>query len=287
MLTALYAAGGPTENGNFRRVEVRRAGKLVDSLDLYDYLLHGNSSHDIRLETGDVVFTPTKGARVSITGRVVRPAIYELRPTETLRDLIQFSGGFEADALMRRVQVNRILPPAARVSDGKDRVVIDLLPDQFANDSGPAFTLQPGDSVVVFGVASNRRGFVTLTGNVWVTGPIGYTSGMKLSDALRLAGGPKPDFYQGQVLVSRLQPDSTRIQLRSAFRDSLGTLTQDLTLADEDEIQVFSRIDFRPTRSIAVTGAVREPRAVAVPRRDDAARRHPADEGAHRRRRPA
>jgi protein involved in polysaccharide export with SLBB domain len=173
--------------------------------------------------------------------------------------LIQFSGGFEADALLRRVQINRILPPAARVSDGKDRVVIELAPAQFANGNGPAFTLQPGDEVTVFGVAPNRRGFVTLTGNVWVTGPIGYTAGMKLSDALRLAGGPKPDFYQGQLLVSRLQPDSTRIQLRSAFRDSLGTLTQDLTLADEDEIQVFSRSDFRPTRSIAVTGAVRAP----------------------------
>lgn len=259
VLTALYAAAGPAENGNFRRIEIRRGSTLVDSLDLYDYLLRGNSAHDIRLETGDVVFTPVKGARVSISGRVVRPAIYEIKPAETLRDLIQFAGGFEADALRRRVQINRILPPVARVQDGKDRVVIELAPDQFADGGGPAFTLEPGDAVTVFEVAPKRRGFVTMAGNVWVTGQLGYSSGMSLSDALRLAGGPKPDFYQGQILVSRLQTDSTRIQLRSAFADNSGTLVRDLPLADEDEIRVFARSDFRPARYVSLTGAVRSP----------------------------
>jgi protein involved in polysaccharide export with SLBB domain len=259
VLTALYAAGGPSENGNFRRIEIRRSGTLTDSLDLYDYLLRGSSGHDIRLETGDVVFVPVKGSRVSITGRVVRPAIYELKPTETLRDLIQSAGGFEADALRRRVQVDRILPPRARVRDGGDRVVIDLASDQFSDGMGPAFLLEPGDAVTVFEVAPRRRGFVTVRGNVWLVGAVGYTDGMRLSDGIRLAGGPKPDFYQGQILVSRLQPDSTRIQLRSAFSDSTGRLVRDLELEDEDEIQIFSRSDFRPARYVAITGAVRVP----------------------------
>jgi polysaccharide export outer membrane protein len=259
VLTALYAAGGPTANGNFRRVEVRRSGALVDSLDLYDYLLRGNSSHDIRLETGDVVFVAVKGARVSVTGRIIRPAIYELKPGETLRDLIQFAGGFEADALRRRVQIDRIVPPAARTADGEDRLVIDLDADQFADGSVPPFQLMPGDSVTVFEVAARRRNFVTVRGDVWVTGRIGYTPGMTLSDALRLAGGPKPDFYQGQILVTRLLRDSTRVQLRSAFRDSSGTLAREMALKDQDEVQVFSRSDFRPERYIAITGAVRAP----------------------------
>jgi protein involved in polysaccharide export with SLBB domain len=259
VLTALYAAGGPSENGNFRRIEIRRSGELIDSLDLYDYLLRGSSGHDIRLETGDVVFVPVKGPRVSITGRVVRPAIYELKPGETLRDLLQSAGGFEADALHRRVQIERILPPSARVRDGADRVVMDLTSDQFRDGLGPAFPLEPGDAVTVFAVAPKLRGFVTVSGNVWVPGPVGYTDQMRLSDAIRLAGGPKPDFYEGQILVSRLQPDSTRIQLRSAFADSTGTLVRDLVLEDEDEIQIFSRTDFRPARYIAITGAVRVP----------------------------
>jgi protein involved in polysaccharide export with SLBB domain len=259
VLTALYAAGGPTANGNFRRIEVHRSGALVDSLDLYDYLLRGNSTHDVRLETGDVIFVPVKGARVSVTGRIVRPAIYELKPGETLRDLIQYAGGFEADALRRRVQINRIVPPASRTADGKDRMVIDLAADQFTDGPVPAFQLVPGDSVTVFEVAARRRDFVTVTGDVWVAGRIGFTSGMTLTDALRLAGGPKPDFYQGQILVSRLRKDSTRIQLRTAFRDSTGTLARDMALEDQDEIQIFSRSDFRPERYIVITGAVRSP----------------------------
>jgi len=259
VLTALYAAGGPTANGNFRRVEVRRGGALVDSLDLYDYLLRGNSTNDVRLETGDVVFVPVKGARISLTGRIIRPAIYELKPGETLRDLVQYAGGFEADALRRRVQIDRIVPPAARTADGKDRLVIDLAADQFAGGSVPPFQLMPGDSVTVFEVAARRRDFVTVRGNVWLTGRIGYTPGMTLSDALRLAGGPKPDFYQGQILVSRLLRDSTRMQLRSAFRDSSGAVAREMALEDQDEIQVFSRSDFRPERYVAITGAVRAP----------------------------
>ena len=90
-------------------------------------------------------------------------------------------------------------------------------------------------------------------------GAVGFSRGMRLSDAIRLAGGPKPDVYLGQVLVSRLRGDSTRIQLRSSFRDSTGSVDQDFALEDEDEIQVFSRTDFRPVRFIAITGAVRRP----------------------------
>lgn len=256
VLSALYAAGGPTENGNFRRIDIRRGGKLVDSLDLYTYLLRGDNSHDIRLETGDVVFVPVHGQRVKIGGEVVRPAIYELRDGETLRDLISDAGGFTAEALRRRVQIHRVLPPDRRVADGRDRVVLDLPADQFADGSGPGLAMAAGDSVQVFGIASRQRQGIHVLGNVWVPGPMGLTPGMKLSDAIRIAGGPKPDVYLGSILVSRLRSDSTRIQLRSAFADSTGRVTQDLPLQEDDEIQVFSRTLFRPDRYVAVTGAV-------------------------------
>jgi protein involved in polysaccharide export with SLBB domain len=94
---------------------------------------------------------------------------------------------------------------------------------------------------------------------VWTPGLIGLTPEMRLSQAIRLAGGPKPDVYLGQILVSRLLPDSTRIQLRSAFRDSTGAVTEDLPLNEDDEITVFSRSSFRPLRYVALTGAVRKP----------------------------
>src|SRR4051812_6048202 len=93
VLTALYAAGGPSANGSFRNVQVRRGGKLVDSLDIYDYLLHGINSSDVRLQSGDVVFVPVHRGFVKVAGEVTRPALYELLPEETLRDLIAFAGG--------------------------------------------------------------------------------------------------------------------------------------------------------------------------------------------------
>ncbi len=258
-LSALYAAGGPTENGSFRRVEIRRNGQVLDSLDIYDYLLRGDNSRDARLENGDVVFVRVRGAQVKVTGAVVRPAIYELLPTESLRDLLLGAGGFEAAALRRRVQVDRILPPEQRQPGGRDRVVLEIGADQFEDGRGPPFPMATGDSVTVFEVAERRRNVIIVTGNVWTPGPVGFTAGMRLSEAIRLAGGPKPDVYLEQIAVTRLQGDSTRLQLRSSFRDSTGAVGDDLPLQEDDEITVYSRSTFRPLRYIAVTGAVRKP----------------------------
>jgi len=259
VMTALYAAGGPGLNGTFRRVEIRRGGVLVDSLDLYDYLLRGDNNHDIRLQTGDVVFVPARWTRVKIAGEVIRPAIYELRPGETLRDLLQAAGGFTAQAVRRRVQIDRVLPAAQREPGERDRVVIDLASDQFQDGLGPQFPIMPGDSVTVFQIAERRYRQVQIKGNVWIPGVVGLSPGMRLSEAIRLAGGPKPDVYLDQILISRLQSDSTRLQLRSSFRDSTGAVTSDLPLQEDDEITVFSRSTFRPLRYVAVTGAVRKP----------------------------
>ncbi len=259
VLSALYAAGGPTENGSFRRIDVRRGGKLVDSLDLYDYLLQGDNTHDTRLQTGDVVFVPVHGAQVKATGEILRPAIYELKAGQTLRDLISAAGGFTPQALRRRVQIVRVLPPERRLPGGRDRVVVDLASDQFDDGVGPAFAMEPGDSVRVFTIAYRQRLAVRVLGNVWVPGVVGYTPGMQLSDAIHLSGGPRPDVYLGSILISRLRTDSTRIQLRSAFRDSTGAVTEDIPLQEDDEITVFSRTSFRPNRWVAVTGAVINP----------------------------
>lgn len=259
VLTALYAAGGPTENGSFRAVQVRRGGRLVATLDLYDYLLRGDNRHDVRLESGDVIFVPVRGTWAVIGGEVVRPAIYELAEGETLRDLVAAAGGFRPTAAQRRIQVDRILAPADRGSDGRDRIVLDLGPDQFATGTGPAFPVQAGDVIRVFSVADRLRGFVTVRGNVWTEGRVALVAGLRLSEAIRQAGGAKADTYLGQILISRLNPDSTRTQLRSAFADAGGAVVNDLVLQEDDLIEVFSRTTFRPDRFVIVTGAVRNP----------------------------
>ncbi|HEX3232625.1 MAG TPA: SLBB domain-containing protein [Gemmatimonadales bacterium] len=266
VMSALYAAGGPTENGSFRQVEIRRGSKLVDSLDLYDYLLHGNNSSDVRLSNGDVVFVPVHSALVRLAGKVIRPAIYETKPGETLRELIGFAGGFDPSAYQSRVQIQRILQPADRAPGGRARVVIDIAADQFVNGQAPPVPIAPGDSVTVFSIADRLRGYVTVKGNVWVEGRVGFTPGMKLSDALRLAGGPRPDVYLDQILITRVREDSSMAQLRSAFADSTGKLRGDLVLEDQDEVRIFSRSTFRGVRYVSVVGAVR--RSGRVPFRE-------------------
>ena len=256
VLTALYAARGPSASGTFRQIAVRRGGRTVRTFDLYDYLLRGENAADIRLESGDVVFVPVHGPLVELVGQIIRPAIYELAAGESLRDLIAAAGGFNPQALRRRVQINRILPPAARGPGGRDRVVLDVALDG-AGETAPAFPLEPGDRVTVFGVTERRRALVTVRGNVWQAGEVGFIPGMTLSDAIRQAGGPKPDVYLEQILVSRLNPDSTRIQLRSAFADSTGRVRDNLALREDDDILVFSRTTFRPARYVAINGAVK------------------------------
>ena len=259
VLTALYAAGGPTTNGSFRRVEVRRGDKLVGTIDLYDYLLHGINASSVRLQSGDVVFVPVHSGFVKVAGEVTRPAMYEVLPQETLRNLIEFAGGFGPAAYQTRVRIHRILAPESRSPSGRARVVVDVGPDQLAGGAVPAVPMVSGDSVTVLAVADRLRGYVTVSGNVWVEGQVGFRPGMKLSDAIQLAGGPKPDVYLDRILVSRTNEDSTRLQLRSAFSDTSGAVVNDLVLQEEDEVRVFSRAAFLPARYVTVVGAVRNP----------------------------
>ena len=259
VLTALYAAGGPTANGTMRSVYVRRGDKLVDSLDVYDYLLQGINRSDLRLENGDVVFVPVHGGFAKLAGEVNRPAVYELRAGETLRDLIAFGGGFGPAAYQARIRIHRILPHDTRGVGGGARIVVDVGADQLAGGVVPGVPVSPGDSVTVLSIPDRVRGYVTVRGNVWVEGRVGFTPGAKLSDALRAAGGPKPDVYLDRILVSRTNEDSSRVQLRSAFADSTGRLTEDLVLQDQDEVRVFSRATFLPAPYVTIVGGVRNP----------------------------
>lgn len=261
-LSALYASGGPTENGSLRQVEIKRAGKIVDVLDVYDYLLRGDASHDPRLQNGDIVFVPPHLGRVRMVGEIVRPATYEIRPTETLADVIRFAGGFTATASRQRIQIERILPPEQRVA-GRERVVQDVSSPLFATGTGPAEPVRPGDIIRAFAVTNRVRNRIAVRGDVWQPGNLGLSPGMTIHDAVQMAGGLKQDAYLGQILVTRLLTDSTRLQLRAAFRDTTGTVIGDFPLQEDDEIRVFSTRDFATQRYVAISGAVKKSGRVA------------------------
>jgi polysaccharide biosynthesis/export protein len=255
-LTALYAAGGPTVNGSLRNIEVRRGGRTVDVLDVYDYLVRGDASHDVRLQTGDVVFVAVHGPRVRVVGEVARPATYEIKGTETLADLMRNAGGFRATASRQRVLIERILAPTERTESGRDRITVDVPSAALLSTAAPSVPLLDGDVVRVFPVADRVRNRITVEGNVFQPGAQGFVAGMRLSEALRRAG-LKADTYLGEVLVSRLRSDSTRAQLRATLADTTGAVLEDLALQEDDRIQVFSVTTFRPARYVSIGGAVR------------------------------
>src|SRR4029077_14270497 len=146
------------------------------------------------------------GTRVRIVGEVARPATYEMRPNETLADALRFAGGFTATAARRPGQIERIVPPEQRTASGRDRIVTEIVSDQFTTGIGPSIAVMPGDVIRVFSVAARVRNRISVSGDVWSPGSLGITPGMRLSDALRLAGGVKPDAYLGQVLITRYNP---------------------------------------------------------------------------------
>jgi polysaccharide export outer membrane protein len=258
-MTALYAAGGPSINGSLRRIEVRRAGRTVETLDVYDYLVRGDASHDVRLQTGDMVFVTVHGPRARVVGEVIRPATYELKPGEGLPQLLEAAGGFTASAALQRVFVERILPASERGAPGRERTTIDVSSAGLANGQGVAMPIQNGDVVRVFPISERVRNRILVRGNVYTPGPQGLAPGMKLSDALRGAGGVQPDTYLGEVLISRMRSDSTRIQLRARLQDTTGAVINDLPLQEDDQIQVFSVSSFRPVRYVAIAGYVNRP----------------------------
>src|SRR5437762_4022900 len=221
VFTALYAAGGVTERAKLRGVEVQRDGKHIATLDLYDYLLRGDTRADVRLETGDVIFVPIHLSRVRVSGAVLRPAIYETKTGETLADMIAASGGFRPDAALERVKVARVLPPEARGTQTTARGTIDV---PMKNGVAPRFALEDGDVVQVDALSDASDQYtVAITGMVQQTGTYPWRPGMTLRQLMTLARGPKLGADLRAAEVAKLPADRSKGQLATTVRVPLDS----------------------------------------------------------------
>src|SRR6266540_105570 len=210
VFTALYAAGGVTERAKLRGVDVRRLGKTVATLDLYDYLLRGDTRADVRLETGDVIFVPIHESRVRVSGAVLRPAVYETKAGETLADVIRASGGFRPDAALERVKVERILPADARATQTTARVTIDV---PMPGAALPRFALEDGDIVRVDSLEGAAEQYtVVITGMVQQPGNYPWRPGITLRQLMVLARGPRIGVDLREAEIARLPADRSKGQ---------------------------------------------------------------------------
>ncbi len=228
-------------------------------MDLYDYLLRGDASDDIRLEHGDIVFVPPAGGQVAVRGELRRPAIYEVLEREGLRDVIGFSGGMLPTAHARAVRVERLLPFAER-SPGTDRVIVTVDAGSLVDDLGdpPDVELIAGDEIFVPATIEEQRNRVAVAGAVHFPGRYQLVKGLTARAILEQAE-LREDAYLSAVHVYRPRLDSAGVTLlRIATDPALGG-TQDLALLDRDSVVVFSMDSLVVSDSVRVAGLVRNP----------------------------
>ena len=250
---ALARAGGPTDEGSFREITVRRAGRVVATIDLYHYLTAGDATQDIRLEQGDVVFVPLAERQVRLAGRVRRPGVFELRPEETLGDALRFAGGLEADAARDRIQVDRIVPPAER-QPGRDRIVMDIAVPDTGTSAEP---LRDGDVVEVFPVGTLRRNYVHLDGQVTRPGPYEWRPGLTLGTLIERAQGLEPWGLADRIKIRRIERQLGRSEAFSI--DFTRPDAARFALAEFDSVTVLDARVANPAAAIPIQGAVFRP----------------------------
>lgn len=176
LVSALFASGGPTGTGSMRNIQLKRGGRVVTTLDLYDFIAKGDKSKDVPLQAGDVIVIPPVGPRVAITGALDQSAIYELKPgADTLGDVLALSGGVPALASTAKALLERIAPdqtPPRRVQD----ITLD--------SAGLRQPLRDGDVLTVLGISPAFGNAVTLQGTVAAPLRHSWTPGMKLLDLI-------------------------------------------------------------------------------------------------------
>jgi len=229
---ALYVSGGVKPIGSLRNIQLKRAGRTVTRLDLYDLLLNGDTSNDVRLLPGDVIFIPPVGTTVGVSGEVRRPAIYELGGSATIADLLYLSGGLTPEADPTATRLDRI--DARRV-----RTTVDV---DLSSPEGRGLAVKSGDVLRVPKVRPTLTGSVVLAGHVFRPGSYEFRPGMRLTDLLGSVEDLKPDADLNYILIRRERPSDRRVSVLSA--DLAAALRSrgsaaDLVLAERDRVYVF------------------------------------------------
>lgn len=191
LINALFEAGGPSKTGTMRNIQLKRSGKTIVIFDMYDFLLKGDKTKDIRLMPEDVIFIEPAGPLVAVAGSVNNPAIYEIKEEKTVSSLIEMAGGLSTVAFKGRVQIERII-------DNTRQTV-------FESDIAGAkdMNIQAGDVVKIFQVVQDRR-LVRVSGAVQREGEYGFRTGMSLRDLLLLAGGLKYYAFNKEAELTRV-----------------------------------------------------------------------------------
>ena len=251
VINALFAAGGPSKNGSLRDIRLQRTGQAPQVIDLYDFLMGGDKSSDIRLQDGDTIYIPLVKSVVGIAGNVKRPAIYEMKASLSLSQALDLAGGVNYAGMLQHIQVDRI-------ENHRRRIVADF--DLTDSSGGLDQTVLDGDLVKVYPVLEREEQVVYLEGHVVRPGKYALKPGMRLSDLLTSNELFKPQInMQYAEIVRMVPPDLNPITLSfNLGRVMQGGSEQDYPLEQFDIVRLF-RWNEKGKRSVRVSGMVYEP----------------------------
>ena len=233
MAGALYRSGGISRVGSLRDIQLKRNGRVVARLDLYDLLINGDTSGDQRLQPGDVIFVPPVGDTVAVGGAVKRPAIYETRANTSVADVVRLAGGLSNEAFGEGSRLERI-------NDNGDRAVLAVNLDDVA---AAATLVRTGDTLLVPEVLPDFNNVVVLAGHVYRPGNYSWWSGMRLTDLIGASAELKIGVDMNYVLVRRERERGAPIEVVSA---NLGAALakkksdENILLEARDQVFVFS-----------------------------------------------
>ena len=234
MTNALYVSGGIKRTGSLRKIQHKRDGKLVGELDLYDLLLAGDTSDDSRLQPGDVIFIPPVGNRVGIDGEVYRPALYELKNSTNLQELVSLAGGLTPQAYPQLVRIERN-------NDDFLRIIAEA---NLTTQKGKRAKVKPGDRIEVASISDITGQYVEVKGAATRPGRYAWVPGMRVSSVIRsLDSDLLQEADKRYAAIVRTDPETDTVsvinlRLRKALDNPGGE--NDILLQEKDRFLIFA-----------------------------------------------
>jgi polysaccharide export outer membrane protein len=235
----LFFAGGPSDYGSLRNIEVKRNGDSIGFFDFYDLLINGNTKSDIRLQSNDAVLIKPTGISVSIVGEVKKQAKFELLESETFSDLLEFSSGFTQNADKSKITLSRIAENGERIFDN------------FSFEEAEKIKFTDGDKIRIHSLSNTPRNKILVKGSTTINGSIAFEDGLALEDII------KPSLilettYTPFVAIERENIFGSKKLLKT----NLLSKENKTFLQANDVIYIFSRSDIEFINSILVANAL-------------------------------
>ncbi len=257
-LNALFVAGGPSQRGSLRILKHYRGGQLVQTVDVYDLLLHGVKTNIERLENGDTVQVPPIGPQVTIEGMVRRPAIYELKDENNLESVLELAGGLLPTAALRHIEVQRLIAHDKQTMLSLD--IPDASDPREVTKQLEAFSIQDGDRIRIYPIAPYNQDTIYVEGHVVRPGRYSYRDSMRVTDVISSYKDLLPEPATQYAEIIRLNPPDFRPSVESfSLMDALADPSKAPLLHPMDTVRIFSRYDFENPPTVAVLGDVRAP----------------------------